>query len=166
MKITPLFSILALLLVTNSAHATRQRSDPLLWRGETVYPELGPSIWGAFPGNEKIIQNPKFDFESTGNYNGYRAKWEIKDDALFLVFLEGKIDGKSVGIGDLFPGKNSPISAVWFSGTLIIPRGKEIGLMKGEARYVYTKEMHLTIEKGKVVKTEEKTFDLKTTPVW
>ena len=38
--------------------------------------------------------------------------------------------------------------------------------LKGEARDVYTKEAHITIAKGKVVKTEEKTFDPKRTPVW
>lgn len=161
MIIVRCISILALVFVTHSAHATRQISDPLVWKGETVYPESAPSIWEAFPEKEK----PKFDMDSTANWKGYRAEWEIKDDLLLLVSVKGEIDGRSVRIGDLFPGKKSPISATWFSGTLIIPRGKEIGLMKGEARYVYTKEMHLTIEKGKVVKTEEKTFDPKKTPV-
>lgn len=157
---------LMLLAATHSAQATRQGSDPLIWNGETVHPENGPTIWDAFPENQRIIQKPKFDIESTANYKGYTAKWEIKDDALHLVSLEGKIDGKKVGVSDVFPGKTVPILASWFSGTVIIPRGKEIGLMKGEARYVYTQETHLTIQKGKVAKVEEKTFDPKKTPVW
>lgn len=71
--------ILALLLMAFAAHATRQVSDLLIWQGETVYPERGATIWEAFP--EK--QQPKFDLDTTANWKGYRAKWEIKDDTLF-----------------------------------------------------------------------------------
>jgi hypothetical protein len=159
--------VLLFVVVTHSAFATSQRTDPLVWKGVTVYPQSGPTIWGAFPENKDIIQKPKFDIDSTGNYKGYAAKWEIKDDTLFITWLEGKIDGKKLGLSDVFPGKESPLAAIWYSGTVIIPRGKKIGLAKeGEARHIYTKETHLIIEKGKVVRTEEKTFDPEKTPVW
>ena len=92
MNIIRFASILALLFVAQSAHATRQSSDPLIWKGETVYPERGPSIWKAFPDK----QEPKFDMDTTANWKGYRAKWEIKDDLLLLISLEGRIDGNSV----------------------------------------------------------------------
>jgi uncharacterized protein YceK len=146
---------------TNPPPVTRQISDPLVWNGETVYPERGPSIWYAFPEGKK----PEFDWDTKDNWKSHRANWAINDGVLFLVSVEAKIDHKRVGIDELFPGETSPISATWFSGTIIIPRGKELGLMKEEFRNVYAKEMHLTIENGKVVKTEEKTFDRKNTPV-
>ena len=155
-------TILGLLFLTASAHATRQITDPLEWKGETVYPASGPTIWDAFPEKQK----PKFDMDSTANWKGYGAKWGIKEDTLFLTSLDGRIGGKEVEISDLFPGKKPPIPATWFSGTIIIPRGKEIGLLKRKARYVYTKETHLTVKKGKLVKVEEKIFDPKKTPVW
>lgn len=85
----------------------------------------------------------------------------------FLIALEGKIDGKKVGVSDFFVGKESRIAATWFSGTIIIPRSKEIGAVKnGEARYIYEKETHLGIDKGKLVRKEEKTFDPKRIQVW
>jgi len=134
-----------------------------MWNGEKFHPEGEPYIWSAFPQNKHVIQYPKF--ESTAD-RGYTAEWEVREDTLFLTSLEGRIDGKQVGLTDVFPDKKAPISATWFSGSIILPLGKVIGLHKDLGRHIYTKETHLTMEKGKLVKKEEKTFDPEKTPVW
>lgn len=147
---------------TLSAHATLQGGDPLVWKGETVYPVCEAAISDAFPKK----QYPQFDIDNTANWKSYTAKWEIKGDRLYLVTIEGKIAGKKVVLEDLFPRKKSPIQAMWFSGTIIIPCGREIGLLKGVARHIYEKETHITVKKGKVVKVKKKVFHPKKTPVW
>lgn len=163
MNVNWVIAIVLLVGVPWPVHATRQLRDPLLWKGETVYPEPGPTIRDAFPKNGR----PRFDAQISINQKGYRATWEIKGDTLWLISLEGKIEGKKVGIRELFDGRSAPLAATWFSGTVIVPRGEEIGLMKkGELRYVWTKETHITVEKGKVTKVEEMVFDPDKTPVW
>jgi hypothetical protein len=150
----PLILIALGCLLGLQVHATDQIIDPLDWKGETFYPRLGPSILEAFPEKEK----PQFEVRSTGNWKGYEAEWEIKDNTLFLISLKGSIKGKHKDITELLPGKKPPIPATWYTGTLILPRGKEIGIHRKESRFVYEKETHLTFEKGKLVKTEEKNF--------
>ncbi|MCD6048730.1 MAG: hypothetical protein K0Q55_133 [Verrucomicrobia bacterium] len=160
--IIQLILILGLSVVMSSLHATNQIIDPIVWKGETFYPMPGPSILGAFPEKEK----PQFEVASTSNWKGYEAEWEIKDNTLLLLSLKGRVKGKHKEITELLPGKKPPIPATWYSGTLILPRGKEIGILKKESRFVHEKETHLTFEKGRLVKTEDKTFDPKKTPVW
>jgi hypothetical protein len=157
-----LILILELSVVVSSVHATDQIIDPLVWKGETFYPRPGPSILEAFSEKDK----PQFEVPSTANWKGYEAEWEIKDNSLLLVSLKGIVKGKHKEITELLPDKKPPIPATWYTGTLILPRGKEIGIHKKESRFVYEKETHLTFEKGKLVKTEEKTFDPKKTPLW
>lgn len=162
MPMKMLLIITGFLCLVASASATNQVRDPVIWNGQTNYPVIGPDIWSAFPKDKQ----PEFDQDSTANYKGYRAVWQIQDGSLMLLAVKAKVSGKEVGLVELFPGKGAPISATWFSGTIIIPRGERIGLWKGHARDVYTKETHITLEKGRVVKIEEESFDPRKTPVW
>jgi hypothetical protein len=153
---------LVLVFVQWSALATQQIRDPVIWDGRTNYPVQGPDIWGAFAKE----QLPKFDWHSTANYKSYKAVWEIRDGTLFLLALQAEIQGSPVSLELVFPSKPTPIAATWFSGTIIIPCGKLIGLWRGHARDVYTKETHLVLEKGNVIKIVTETHDPLTTPVW
>ena len=61
---------------------------------------------------------------------GYRATWEVRESALFLVKLE--VDpcggGKSVPLSLIFPNATGPVKATWFSG--------ELKTAPGQVRYV------------------------------
>lgn len=150
----PRFSVfISLIAVAVSATATEQVRDPLVYKGKTVYPLNGPFIWKAFP--EK--KWPKFDPDTTANYKGHYAKWRVKRDSLFLESLNGSIGGKSVTLKDVFPGRKAPILATWVTDVIVIPKGKRLGFLRDPFRYYYEQETHLTIEKGKLLKVEEKT---------
>ena len=61
---------------------------------------------------------PKFDRSRTSNWKGYTATWEIRDSKLYLTAFHASIDGQSVPINKLFPKRELPIFANWFSGSL------------------------------------------------
>jgi len=79
-----------------------------------------------------------------------------------LIDLRGSIKDADVGIGDLFNGRKSPILAIWYSGFIIIPKGDYIGYGGRPSRFVHTKELYLTVVKGKIVNVEVKMFNRRT----
>ncbi|NLE65530.1 MAG: hypothetical protein GX606_06415 [Elusimicrobia bacterium] len=102
----------------------------------------------ATPLNSYFDQDhPPYNFQDsqqtcTGEWKGYHGTWELKDDALYLVSLQGPCPHP--GDPDLFTEKIfhrvAPIEAVWVTA---------------ELRAAYEdKTLVLTIERGKKVKEE------------
>jgi hypothetical protein len=63
----------------------------------------------------------------SGAWRGYRAAWKIEQGRLFLLEVHEACSSppKPVRISKLFGwGQKPPILADWFSGELVIPRGK------------------------------------------
>lgn len=58
---------------------------------------------------------PEFDVETTSNWAGYTARWEIKDGKLWLTAFSAKLKGKVVEPKDLFHAE-LPIHATWVNG--------------------------------------------------
>ncbi len=58
---------------------------------------------------------PEFDVQSTSNWAGYTAKWEIKDGKLWLTAFSAKLKGKVVEPKDVFHAE-LPIHATWVNG--------------------------------------------------
>ena len=58
---------------------------------------------------------PEFDVQSTSNWAGYTAKWEIKDSKLWLTAFSAKLKGKVVEPKDVFHAE-LPIHATWVNG--------------------------------------------------
>ena len=145
--------ILGLLLIASTAAATSQESEPVIWKGTTYYPLLGPGMpWSSLP----ETQRRHFDMDSTANHKGYHATWEIKDSVLYLASFEAMQHGKKVSLDEIFPGRKPPIKAEWFSNFIILPQGKTLGRDLDD-RPVYAKELLLHFMNGKLMKTEEKT---------
>lgn len=80
---------------------------------------------------------------STACWRQYIGTWEIKDDQLYLVSIEGRF--KLSG--------DSPILADWFTGTLRIPQGKVLHYVHMGYGSVFEQELHIKIENGKVIKS-------------
>ena len=149
------FAILGLSLIASTAGATSQESEPVVWKGTTYYPLSGPGMpWNSSPNTPRRL----FDEDSTSNYKGYHATWEVKDGVLYLTSFEAKEHGKKVGLSQIFPGKTPPIKAEWFSNSIDLPQGGPIG-RDSDDRPVYARELLLHFTKGKLVKTEEKAAD-------
>lgn len=92
---------------------------------------------------------PPFQFRKTSVHRGYVATWEIKDDMLYLVNIEGVLEGeKLASLADLFPGKTSPILADFINGAIALGCGKAV---RQGWNFIYEHEETLQIKAGKVV---------------
>ncbi len=80
---------------------------------------------------------------TTACWRGYIGTWEIKDGRFYLVNITGRY--KIIG--------NDPIPADWFTGVIQIPQGEVLHYVHMGFGSVYEQEIHVKIEKGKVVKS-------------
>lgn len=130
--------VFALALFAPAALGTAQMPDFLLIDGERVMLHTNPlAEWlEDHPG-----ALPPAKVDSSGNWRGYVATWEIDQDKLWLRKVEIAVgtryeeewDGVDETypfvlqdvIGRIFPGERA-VLADWFTGTLIVPRGKVV----------------------------------------
>ena len=61
------------------------------------------------------------------------------------------MDDKYVGLEYLFPQAKGRVAAVWFSGTLRVPQGKQLRYVHAGYHSVYERDLMITIKNGKVV---------------
>ena len=126
-----LFIYLLLCALALPSRATEQVPDKILVDGEE-YVLLSQSPFGALLNrpdmnsalNDAVNQaGPK----STANWRGYVATWEIRDKRLLLRSLDLNGSGEKpqlLPLSTFFLGQNSPVDTVWYSGTLLIGKGK------------------------------------------
>jgi hypothetical protein len=121
--------LLALLIQATFISATGQEPDILIMAGQKFKLFSNPleAYFAEFP--EK---RPKSSVHNTGNWRGYVAYWEIKNNKLILTDItidistyddkgQHRFSDKSV-LRNVFPG-NDGIVADWYRGNLIIPLG-------------------------------------------
>lgn len=97
----------------------------------------------------KSLKDP-FEFQSpnTGLQRGYEGTWEIRDNLLLLVKLDGyDYNYRKVDIHCLFPGEDT-VFANWFTGTLRIPIGEQIYHGCDYFESIFEFELILEIKKG------------------
>ncbi|HVK08002.1 MAG TPA: hypothetical protein VM597_04405 [Gemmataceae bacterium] len=101
------------------------------------------------------LKVPEFEWQTTSNWKGYIAGWEVKDGSLLLVAFEARRDGRPVPVESFLPGKKLPVAADWYTGRVRIPVGKPKEAGGGYWGATFERVIVLHIEKGKVVKMEE-----------
>ena len=88
-------------------------------------------------------------------WRGYVGQWNIENNRLFLVALEGTCpDGAPASLTTIFPDHNGPIFADWYTGDLHCARGKVIGQIDGFYLNVYEEDVVMRILAGVVIGTE------------
>lgn len=95
---------------------------------------------------------PRFDIPHTANYKGYIAGWEIRNSRLYLASFRATANRQPFCISLLFPGRELPIAADWYSGTVHIVSGRET-LAKGYLTYEHV--IALRVTNGVVTATNE-----------
>lgn len=134
--------------LTGTAQATALDPDLILFEGETSPLHSYPLRTLVWKGEIKI--------ESGGICSGsigYKAFWRIEDNQLFL---EKVIDNqcskpREVNLETQFSGKKPPILANWYSGILVVTRGKLKEFVNFGLESVYEGYVVLLIKKGQVV---------------
>ncbi len=94
----------------------------------------------------------EFEATSTALWRGYVGTWEVLNQRLYLIGLNGKLkNGQVVGVGTIFPGFPERAFAHWYSGVLRIPMGKLLRYVHGGYGSVYERDQFITVNKGVTV---------------
>jgi tetratricopeptide (TPR) repeat protein len=132
-----------------TAQATRQIRDIIIYQGEELRIDGAP-----FEAYCEKNRCPHFPEDSSANWRGYVATWEIESDTLYLIDIS---TSTGIRLDELFLGQEGKIRASWFTGKLRIRRGKLLlyddsdGLGYGP---VCEQEVILSVQDGRVIRTE------------
>ena len=98
--------------------------------------------------------NPRFKSNCTALWRGYVGSWEIVDDRLYLICLNGTLeDGTDASLATIFPEFPDRVFAHWYSGTIRIPQGKQLEYVHMGYRSTFERDLFLDVERGVVVAT-------------
>ena len=137
--------------------------DILIYKGEEYVP------YDYFPLFSSYLEQHQIELpRDMWTFRGYVAKWEIRDNMLFLVelkaimpkrwgkthFLKNRIPGnKPVGVGlDYFFPNQKTVLADWYSGELMICYERKYYESLGDSIY-----LTFIIDKGLIVKEKYQT---------
>ena len=131
--------------------ASPQQSELLIIQSDTIplYQILLPSDLRNQLWNDHVSEMDFVDVMSTGNWRGYRGRWELADDELYLIGFEFGFGG--LGLERLFPDrvKDGKVLADWYNSKLIIPKGNVLR-WDGIFSRTYTEEEHLSFKNGHI----------------
>ena len=139
---------------------TAQISEELFLEGETHQMFTTPldeycALGWALP---KFAPSP-----TTSLGRGYVGTWEVIDDRLYLIAINGKLKtGQAASLEAVFPGCGERIFSHWYSGTIRVPQGKILEYVHAGFCSTYERDLLLEFEKG-VLKT--RTIKTNTVPV-
>lgn len=98
--------------------------------------------------------NPRFESTSTALWRGYVGGWEIVDERLYQVSLDGTLEaGTDATLETVFPGFPDRVIAHWYSGTVRIPQGKQLEYVHVGYASKFERDLFLDIERGVVAST-------------
>lgn len=95
---------------------------------------------------------PKFGQFCTALWRGYVGSWDIQNDRLYMIGLQGALeDGTDANLETVFPGYPDRVFAHWYSGEIRIPQGKLLDYVHGGFASTYERDVFLKFEKGVLV---------------
>ena len=97
---------------------TTQVPDCLMRQG-VEFPILSEPLDPYIRMTDVNLHSP--DVWNSSCWRGYIASWEVLDDHLYLVGIEGISASYPLSLESLFPGFDQRVFAHWFSGTVIVP---------------------------------------------
>lgn len=99
---------------------------------------------------------PRFVLSSTALWRGYVGSWEIIDDRLYLISLEGTLEGgAAASLAIIFPEFPDRVFAHWYSGTIRIPQDELLSDIHLAYDSAYESDLLLDVERGVVVSTSQ-----------
>lgn len=129
---------------------TAQIQERLRYQGEY----LGMSSTPLNDFFELRGHTPAFQYDCTALWRGYIGSWDITDDRLYLVALQGTFaDGSPVSLERVFPGYPERVFAHWFSGSVRIPQGELLDYVHMGFGSTHERDLILCFEQGLLVRT-------------
>jgi hypothetical protein len=110
---------------------------------------LAAAPLGAFF-KENPERAPRFNSFSAGCRRGYAARWEVRDNKIYLVGMDMVCETEST-FQSIFPGAGDGLFAYWISGELVCSRGKMVSYDHAGFARKREYELTLTAERGTVV---------------
>lgn len=152
-------AIIAVLTIPSIATATTQIPDEIILDGE-----LSPLY--AEPLRVQILKNPENGGYRpeiprslcSASYRGYKAFWRIQNEHLFLdklVYGPCAKAPQEINLNAYFPGEKQPVTARWYTGVLIVPRGTILNDEHMLDRPTYERYVIMILKNGKVVSRVE-----------
>jgi hypothetical protein len=148
---------LAILSLATPASATAQFQEIIKINGKeegmTVLPLNG---YLEIPENAARFK-PYLDKAGscTALWRNYVGHWEIKNRKLYLTKFQvdacSQENSKFIPLDKLFPGQPQPVFAAWYSGNVIIPRGKLLEYVHMGYESRYERYLVMSIKKGVVI---------------
>ena len=149
---------LLLLIATSVVHATAQRPDSLILDGERVALFTNPFVQFLRRDDNWSKMRPHLKAKCSGSWLGFTAEWEIKDDFLYHTAIKANPCNKipdEVPVQIFFPESNGPIVASWYSGSLVVPRGKRIKYVHWGYLSEYESYTIIEVKDGEVLSRKE-----------
>lgn len=131
---------------------TAQIGDLLFYQGKRL------TMCDAPLGNYFLLGGayPEFERSSTALIRGYVATWDLLDDRLYLVAIQGWLsDGEDASLESVFPGYPERVFAHWYSGRIRVPRGKLLKYVHAGYASIYERDLLLDFERGVLVASTE-----------
>lgn len=129
---------------------TAQFPERLTYRGEKMVMYTEPLNKYLAESVAKLL----FQANCTGLWRGYMGSWEIVDGHLYLIGLEGTLkDGAKASLSTVFPNSSDRVLAYWYSGTLRIPKGRQLKYIHMGYGSISEYDLFLEVLQGHVVAT-------------
>ena len=146
-------------LASINAMASAQVPDVIIIDGRNESLDTSP-LAPYLSAHPKVI--PKSDDPATDNLRGYVATWEILDGKLFLRRIDVAFRNPRASLNEesriiknvihkIFPDSRDLVAG-WYSGALIIPRGKLVKYVHMGYGSTYESYTIVTVDKGVVSK--------------
>ena len=152
--------IFLLLCCATDSFGTAQVPDFLIYKGDTLSIFSNP-LEASFS-EEKERKIPSLGCESTACWRGYVAWWELRNDSLFLIKIEGCCKNENavyqtLDLEFLFGEAvvNKAVFANWVSFTLPHPYGKLLRYEHSGYASLYAYEQYFHFEQGILQKIEQ-----------
>jgi len=172
-----LLAFLIMLTASESPRATAQLCERLIIRDSTyalASTPLEPLLDST--GHRPIFYFLGLATHSSDCWRDYVATWKIDRDSLWLAAIEvqcvkdtsGAKDKPyehvfcSVPVDSFVPGAKAPACASWYTGLLRVPKGNRVRYVHMGFGSIYERELHISVESGRVTRTEEIGYDTAT----
>ncbi len=121
--------LVILIALAGRSYATAQIPDEIRFDGRTEMLFSEPLNAFLAIGSNLDKLRPFLRERCSGSWRGYQATWEVRGVDLFLVALVTAPCNSmpnSVPLERIFPGPTSAVLASWFSGSLVVPIGRQV----------------------------------------